>query len=160
MERKIIGAGMLFVGSGCGPALSAEQQEFLSNIVPSEFYPVDILLQMLATAEARDPKIIIATARRWASALKAEFEKEGCTNAMDSWPKTRSIYAAHHQGDMGDFGIEVTGPTSVLVVNGTPYPDLLVSHLFAWFPAAFGADDVELTPTSKPHTFSISWTEE
>jgi len=161
MTLKVIGGGMMFLGMGCGPALTAEQRAYLKDINPEEFYPLDKLMEMLQRAQEENPKLVHANGRRWGAAVKGEMDKAGISDLKQALQEVPKIYLQHHQGgDPGTITVEVEGDTAVLLTNNGPYPHYLIGGAFEALAAALGGQDVTLDPTGEAGQFRISWTME
>lgn len=160
MTLKVIGAGMMFLGMGCGPALTAEQRAYLKDIKPEEFYPLDKLLAMLRQTEEENPKLVYANGRRWGAAVKGEMDKAGISDIMQALQEVPKIYLQHHQGDVGTITLEPQGDTAVLLTNKGLYPHYLIGGAFEALAVALGGQDVTLEPTGEAGQFRVSWTME
>lgn len=165
MKREVIGAGMMFLGSGCGPALSEEQREYLKNIKPDSFYPLDTLLDMFNKVQQTKPELIYAAGRRWGNAVSEDMIGRGATRINDGMKMICSVYQEHHHGDVGELVIQKEGREDggrhyVILANDGPYPTMLIVGAFQSFAAAMGAEDVEIEEMDSPHIYRISWTED
>jgi hypothetical protein len=157
MEQKIIGAGMLFLGSGCGPVLSKEQQDYLRNVKPDSFEPLGTLLEILHETSKKKPELVTATGRRWGIVIKSETDKVGITDIKSAFHELCEIYQRHHQGDVGRIIIEEIGETEVTLTYQGPYPDELITGAYASLAMALGGDDVTVAPTGQDRKYRIAW---
>ena len=158
-QRKVIGAGLVFLGSGCGSALTRQQRDFLAAAKPEELYPLEKLLDMLATAEAENPDLIYSTGRRWGSAVHSEMVSRGAKSVKEALELVAAVYLEHHQGDVGKLVLEDAGDRSVLLRNLGPYPSALIAGAYEALALAMGADDVSVEPQAEPNCHRISWQE-
>jgi hypothetical protein len=157
MSKKVIGAGFIFLASGCGPVLSEEQREYIKTVKPNEYYPQEKLLEILYKAEKEQSSLVLATGRRWGSAIKGELVKKGISNPLESLKILCGIYQDHHQGEVGELTIEVENATTVYLTNGSPYPSIMISSTYAALASAQGAEDVKVEETDTANKFKISW---
>lgn len=157
MSPQVIGAGMMFLGSGCGPALSDDQREYLKNVHPNEFYPLERLLAMFELVQQSSPELIYATGRRWGNAIKDDMIGRGAKTVKEALFLVPKVYLEHHQGDVGSLTLIDAGPTAVLLTNDGPYPALLIAGAFQSLAAAMGAEEVQLLETANPQQYRISW---
>ena len=156
-NSTVIGAGMLFMASGCGSLLTKEQQEFLRTVKPDEQYSVAELAKILHTAHARSPELMLATGRRWGSANVAELEKRGITSIKEALKALPGIYAAHHKGDAGKITYEDAGENAVTLTDDTPYPHEVLWGGAIAIATALGAEDVQVEQSDDPMTATIRW---
>jgi hypothetical protein len=157
MEQRVIGAGMIFLGSGCGAVLSSEQREYLVNAKPDEFYPLDKLLGMLKTAEEQNPKLIYAAGRRWGNAIKDIVVSKGIRDIKDAMRLVCSLYQEHHQGDVGELVLEDSGTGAVILINNGPYPTDLIAGSWEALASALGAKDIKLEESNASNQRRLSW---
>ncbi len=157
MESKVVGAGMMFLGSGCGPVLNAEQRRYLSEVKPEEFYPLARLLEMFEVARESDNDLIYATGRRWGAALKGEMVKRGATEIKPALRLLCDVYQEHHQGDVGILTIEDDGESAVMLTNGGPYPTALIVGAYQALTAALGDGEAQFATTDDERRVRISW---
>ena len=157
MENKVIGAGIIFLGSGCGPALSRDQQEYLKGLSPEQFYPMSRLLEMLEAAGKKDPRLVHATGRRWGSAIKSEFDKQGISDIKQALHTLCQVYQDHHQGEVGQIEVEELGETEVILKNGSPYPHDMISGAYEALATALGAQDLTAERMDSPAERRITW---
>ena len=159
MERKVIGAGFMFLASGCGPVLSNEQRMKLTSLKPDEFYPYDELLAILMEAKAKDPKIVYTTGKRWGGALNEEWTKRGITDVVEAQKTLCDIYLAHHQGDMGKLVIDEDGDKAVILTNDGPYPTELIAGAFEAVAGSLSKGETTLEKRAE-NKYRITWTGE
>ena len=157
MSTKVIGAGMMFLGSGCGPGLSDDDREYLRNVDPAKFYPLERLLAMFETVQLSRPELIHATGRRWGNAIKDEMVSRGAKTAKEAMFLVASVYLEHHQGDVGTLDLTDQGETAVLLTNHGPYPTVLIAGVYQGLAAAMGVEEAQLEETDDPHKYRISW---
>jgi len=157
MEAKVIGAGMMFLGSGCGPGLSAEQRAFLKDVQPGEFYPLERLLAMFEVASKNKNDLVYATGRRWGAAVKDEMARRGATGIKDALRLVCEVYQEHHQGDVGNLVVEDDGEAAVYVINNGPYPTRLIGGAFQAVAAGFGNAEATLDTTDDKRRVRVSW---
>ncbi len=157
MGREVIGAGMMFLGSGCGPALSKEQRELLKDIQPDQFYPLDHLLKMFEAVQRTRPELIYATGRRWGNAVKDDMVKRGAASIKQALHLVASVYQEHHRGDVGELIVEDDGDEAIVLTNKGPYPGILIAGAYEALAAAMGADEVDLEHDDDPQRYRIAW---
>lgn len=157
MERKVIGAGMMFLGSGCGPGLTEAQRAYLKNVEPGEFYPLEELLAMFDGVEKVRPELIYAAGRRWGNAVKDEMVKRGAKSIKEALFMVESVYLEHHQGDVGKLELSDDGANAVVIANRGPYPTILIAGAYEGIAAAMGGEEVRLEETEDPSQYRISW---
>jgi hypothetical protein len=155
-----MGVGMMFLASGCGAVLTDEQREYLANLKPNEFYPLDELLNILEATQRTRPELVRATGRRWGNAVKDEIAKRGATTAKEALRLICSVYQEHHQGDVGELVVEDDGEEAIILTNRGPYPSSLIAGAFEAMLGALGADDVELEEAGSPERYRLSWHQE
>ncbi len=157
MEAKVIGSGMIFLGSGCGPVLNARQREYLSQVEPDGFYPLDKLMEMLAVARERRPDLIYAAGRRWGNAVKDLMVERGATSVKATMRALCVVYQDHHQGEVGELCIEDIGECAIRLTNTGPYPAILIAGALEGLALAMGSGDVRLAETEDPDVYLVSW---
>ncbi len=160
MAAEVIGAGYMFLASGCGPVLSKEQRQELTKVDPEAWYPQAKLLEILAAAEAKNPKIVYATGRRWGAAIKEEFSRQGVVEPMMGAKTLEEAYLQHHQGDAGTLVVEEDGAEAFFVSNKGSYPHLMIHAAFEALVFAMNTVDVMREETDDPRRCRISWTTE
>jgi hypothetical protein len=160
MSRKVIGSGLIFLGSGCGTALSTEQREYINSVKPDEFYPLELLLDIFVAVEQKRPELIHATGRRWGNAVRDEIVKRGAKELKEALYLIESVYLEHHQGDVGKLALDDDGENAVILTNHGPYPSALIAGAYEGMATAMGARDVKLTETDDPKAYRISWASE
>lgn len=159
MEPEVSGAGLMFLGSGCGPALTDEQRLFLREVNPAEFYPLAHLLEMFEAAANHENDLLYATGRRWGAALNEDMRQRGATHARQAIRITcEDAYLAHHQGDVGQILVEDDGETAVVIISTGPYPMRLVAGMLQVLAANFSGTEAEFTLyDDDPRRIRISW---
>ncbi len=145
MEGKVIGAGMLFIGTGCSPVLSDEQKEYLKTVEAEGWYPLARLKEILDTARKKDPSILVAAGKLWAQALIPMMNERGIDNPMDAFLEVQGMYKEHHkEGDIGEIRFTQNGEMSVLIEDSSVYPCIFLAGVWEGLPKAFGAYRVDL----------------
>jgi hypothetical protein len=128
----------------------------LTALSPEEFYPLDELLSILEDAKAKDPKIVYTTGKRWGGALKAEWDKQGITDALTAQKALCDIYQAHHQGDVGKLIIEEDGENAVFLTNEGPYPTELLAGAFEAVASSLSKGETILEKQAE-NKYRITW---
>lgn len=157
MERKVIGAGMMFLGSGCGPALTDDHKQLLKSIQPDQFYPLDDLLEIFRNAQKTNPELIYATGRRWGNAIKDDMLKRGATTIKSTLNLIASVYQEHHKGDVGELVVEDDGDQAIVLTNRGPYPTMLIVGAYEAIITALGGEDVALKKMKDENQYRLSW---
>lgn len=145
----------MFLGSGCGPALSDEQQAILKQVTPQQFYPLAQLLEMYDSAAKSDTDLLYATGRRWGAALEEELIRRGATNTREALHRATDVYREHHQGDVGQLVLVDDGETAVQVTNNGPHPTRIVAGVFQAIATTFSDVDAQVTISGRG--MRISW---
>lgn len=145
MAGQVIGAGMLFIGSGCSPALTDEQKQYLTTVEADGWYPLDRLKEMLDTARAKDPNILVAAGKLWAQALIPIMNAQGITEPLDAFLAVERMYPEHHREEaVGQILITATDECAVKIEDSSVYPCIFLAGVWEGLPKAFGAYRVEL----------------
>jgi hypothetical protein len=157
MSIKVIGSGFIFLASGCGPILTEEQREYIKTVKPDEYYSHQKLLEILFKAEEEQPGLVVATGRRWGSAIKGELTKQGISDPMESIRVLCQIYRDHHQGDIGEITLEEENANTAYITNKSGYPDNMLKGTTQSLVSAQGAEDVNIEDTETENRFKVSW---
>jgi len=145
MGGKVIGAGLLFIGSGCSPALSQEQKEYLTTVEADGWYPLEKMREFLGAARAKDPNILVAAGKLWAQALIPIMNERGITQPMDAFLAVQGMYQEHHRDeDIGKIEFTRKDDTTVTIRDSSVYPCVFLGGVWEGLPKAFGAYKVEI----------------
>lgn len=158
MERLISGAALMFLGSGCGPALSDEQRSVLAQAKPEEFYPIEHLLEMYAAAAESGGDLLYATGRRWGAALKEDLVRRGASGVKRALELTQDIYQEHQRGDVGALLVDLEGEHSARITNTGPHPTRLVAGVYQAVATTFSEVDAEFSISD--NVVRLSWAPE
>jgi hypothetical protein len=160
MEKTISGAGFMFLGSGCGPALSDEQRAFLKQAKPDQFYSLARLLEMYEAAARSNSDLLYATGRRWGAALKEDLIQRGAANTKEALHLTEDVYREHHQGEVGRLIVEDDGETAVRITNTGPHPLRLVAGVYQAIATTFSERHAEFSMSEAERVIRVSWSAE
>lgn len=157
-EVDVRGAAYLLIGSGCGRVLTKDQRRFLTTVNPEKWYPRAELLKILETAGEKDPMLLVATGRKWGTAMAKEFGKMGIPAPMAASKKLTEVYTTDHQGGYaGQVTLEEDGPEAIYLTNSSPYPNDVIFNIWVAMIEALGAVDVDKKATDDPERCYISW---
>jgi hypothetical protein len=159
MEQKIIGAGLMFLGSGCGPTLSDEQRAFLKQVKPDQYYPLAYLVEMYEAAAKSNSDLLYAAGRRWGAVLKEDLIQRGATNTKEALHLTEIVYREHHQGEAGRLIVEDDGETAVRITNTGPHPMRLVAGAYQAIATTFSECHAEFSISEAERVIRVSWSD-